>query len=566
MSFSSLPTSHFTLRPSSTDAELEQSPTQFWNQSDFGYKNDSWNWNQPGNNNSEKMFWLKRTGSEHFSGMNGSSSRPPTPGNYGTNLIRSGNSNGVKQLPVQQQVLGDQESANSASTTESIKKDMSRSSLSVTDSKTIVLTNSPTPWHSASAGGGGGGGGDRKKEMDKLLSQQQLNHKLVNNKSKSSHHSSEKTEKEEASSAERRVRMSRAIGGGDAAKVVNGGGGGADRAKSEEGVANSRSKTEGGGGEVGKEKAVIGGSNRGVAAAAAGNKGGVTKEKGVAGGGVARDTPPTNKLKKESIKERKSPAASSAPLAPPTPASTGARSPSADVSNAAGSPRDVGAEKMGVVAPCGGEKKEEAKKPVKVVDVWSMKGPGSGILSLNARRNAKKPLRKSENIMLGASAESALRITAQFVAKAHEVGVVGVADIVPPLGGILVRGALGNSRSGSSTPTILGIDVPTQQKLSGLGAATVSGLGRLSESNINSSSLQENKLTATTAAKGIEVKRTKSVGADGVGVHVTLSSQSSGGVTPHLPTVSTVTNGTNFQEIFSTKKNSERGLKQALSG
>ena len=553
MSFSSLPTSHFTLRPSSTDAELEQSPTQFWNQSDIGYKNDSWNWNQPGS--SEKMHWLKRNGSEHFSGMNGSSSRPPTPGNYGPNLIRNGNSNGVKQFPVQQQVLADQEST-SMSSAESSKKDMSRSSLSVTDSKTIVLTNSPTPWHS------GGGGGDRKRETDKLLSQQQQNHKLVNSTSKSHHHAVEKAEKEEASSAERRSRVSRASG--DAAKVVNGG---ADKAKSEGGVANSRSKTEGGGGgEVVKEKAVTGTSNGGVAAAAGGNKGGVAKEKGVAGGGVARDTPPpTNKLKKVDSIKGQSPAASSALLAPPIPTSTGASSPSADVSKAASSPRDAGAEKEGV-APSG-EVKEEAKKPAKVVDVWSMKGPGNGILSLNARRNTKKPLRKSENSVLGASAESALLITAQFVAKATKApevgGAVGVADIVPPLGGILVRGALGG-RSGSSTPTILGIDMPTQQKLSGLGGvgATVSGLGRLSESN--SGPLQENKVTT---AKGIEVKRTKSVGADGVGVHVTLSSA---GVTPHLPTASTVTNGTNFQEIFSNKRklseNSERGLKQALSG
>lgn len=548
MSFSSLPTSHFTLRPSSTDAELEQSPTQFWNQSDFGYKNDSWNWDQPGN--SEKMHWLKRTGSEHFSVMNSSSSRPPTPGNYGPNLIRNGNSNGVK--PLQQQILGDQESTNATSTPHSNKKEMSRSSLSVTDSKTIVLTNSPTPWHSATTGGGGGG--DKKKETDKLLSQQQQNHKLINSTSKS-HHAVEKTEKEEASLAERRLRTSRA---GDAAKVASGG---ADKAKSEEGAANSRSKTEGGGGEVAREKTVIGGSNGGVAAAG-GNKGGVAKEKSVAGGGMAKDTTPTNKLKKDSIKEQQSPAASSAPLAPPTPMSTGASSPSADVSNAASSPRDTGAEKEGM-APCKGEKEESAE----VVDVWSMKGPGIGILSLNARRNVKKPLRKSEIRMLGASAESALLITAQFIAKATEVGgTVGVADMVSPLGGILVRGALGN-RSGSSTPTILGIDMPTQQKLSGLGGveATVSGLGRLSESN--SGPLQENKVAT---AKGIEVKRTKSVGADGVGVHVTLSSQSSAGVTPHLPTASTVTNGTNFQEIFSSKRklseNSERGLKQALSG
>lgn len=528
--FSSLPTSHFTLRPSSSDAELQQSPTQFWNQTSFGYKSNSWNWNQTGN---EKSSWQRKSSGER---INTSSYPHPSaaPSNYGSNLIGSAYSNSVRRLSVQQQVTTTDHEALAKSN----KKDVSRSSLSVTDSKTIVLTNSPGPWRAA---------GEKKKEADKLLSQQQ-NHKLVSSVAKVS--GAVRAEEEQEGGMEKNKKPRMEGGSVDANCVDSKNSGSADSAKSE-GASKSTSKTEG-----------TSDGNKGVASSDGGHERGTKNNvslqtKGdctVDDSGVAATT-------------------------------TGVGVSSSTTSGASPQGKNCADKAAG-----GGSVKEPSPK---AVDVWSMKGPSNGILALNAHRGVKrdnkgKP-KTPKKSLVGFNLDSALSVTSLFMAKTAkkkiEEGVVvgGLGgDIVPSLGGILVRGSTAGSRSGANTPTILGanVDMMTQQIFPGIGAvgATVTGLGvgRLSSdlqttptnsntATVISQPLQENMVIA----KGLEVKRTNSIGSDGVGVHVTLSSQSSGGLTAHA-TGPAGTNGTNFKEIFNAKRrlseNSERGLKQALAG
>lgn len=556
MSFSSLPTSHFTLRPSSSDINLDESPSQFWNQSTFGYRpadSESWNWNQAG---SERTHWLRKasiesiSGSSRFSAPSYPNSAPSS--NYGSNLTHNAHSsNNIGHNSSTQQVGSQEKSAQPS------RKDVSRSSLSVTDSKTIVLTNSPTPWHLA---------GNKKKEAGKLLSQQQQNHRLVNSTSlpkarKSPPHTGERKE----GSGEKTKRPSQEIARGDI--KVNGT---VSDVKPEGSVTSEGSMDSDGNserGEGGGESV----TKKGVTTAGTQSEKATKEAKDAANKGQAQS-------KTDQALKAGSPATSAAATG------EGASQPS----TGGGDGETVGTK---AVQNDGGasskEQKQVVKKPPKIVDVWSMRGPANGILSLNARGGAKKKPRLNMPDVMDASLESAVLITSQFVAKTAKKSDGGsglTSDLLPPpLGGILIRNSSAN-RSGSNTPTILGsADVPTQQKLlslGGIGAMKVTGLGsvgKLSEplppvtSSSNSSStallqqhLQDNVIAVS---QGGEVKRANSI-SDGVGSgsHVTISQPSTS--VAHHPTASAGTNGTNF--FNSTKRklseNTERGLKQALAG
>lgn len=548
--FSSLPTSHFTLRPSSSDAELEQSPTQFWNQTSFGYKSNSeeWNWNQTG---SDRESWQRKSSGEQISGISSSSTYPhpsPAPSNFGSSII--GSTNSSRCLSAQQQV-GTTDQETSAGSTN--KKEMSRSSLSVTDSKTIVLTNSPGPWRALT---------DKKKEMEKVLSQQ--NHKLVNNVS--SKHKLRTEEEQEGK--HKKPRMEEGGNASDAKTASS-----ADKAEiggaSSNPTIKSERKDDATKTGVSLENSGSGGDSVGLGTKHA------ESSQGEGGGTLSSSSAVTSAGVSTGVSS-----------SPPSTATE-------NVSDSAAPPGKKDADKADESATA-----EPQRVPVpspKVVDVWKMRGPSNGILAFNTHKSAKKdkvqPKKKTKNSLVGFNLESARLVTTQFAAKAVKrkedgvsVGGLGGGDIVPPLGGILVRGATTGNRSGSSTPTVLGatVDMTTQQIFPGIGAigaATISslGVGRLSAElqatpmskkagAVISQPLQENMVIA----KGVEVKRTNSIGSDSVGVHVTLSSQSSGGLTAHHPTGSAGTNGTDFQEIFNSKRklseNSERGLKQALAG
>lgn len=586
--FSSLPTSHFTLRPSSFDVEMNESPTQYWNQSTYGYKladSDSWNWNQPGNGaGSDWTHWQRKAESEVINEINNSpappypsSSSSSAPSNYASNLFHS-NGN-PKQVSTQQQVA-DQENS-----VESSKKDVSRSSLSVTDSKTIVLTNSPGPWNSA---------GNKKKETEKLPTQQ-LNHKLA--KSVKSHTSPPQLEEppppppppeqpEGSVPPPKTKKLPQAVRGG-------GGGGGDVKVNGvlddKKSVKNNKGKSEGGGGDKKRGGAASTGNNNG--------SGSMTTETTAAanddGGGGASQTKtnhtPTSSPKIPTSAGDTNVMGASNPA--PSPANVEDRGGLGTTTNTTKAPAPT---KKTDPSPASGSRETKKDKLPSNVDVWSVKGPANGILSLNVRHNAKRDkllLKKSKrnDNMTGASLESALLITSQFLSKTatkkkDEAGSGGGGtDILPPLGGILVRGSIGN-RSGSSTPTILGpTDVPTVQKLSGVGASGLS-TGKLSEiqppavSNSSPQQQQQQQDSQTNsmsvASQPTGVQRINSIISDSLvgGGHMTVTvAQNLTGVTRHSTTPSANTNGTNFQEIFSSTKrklteSTERGLKQALAG
>jgi hypothetical protein len=421
---------------------------------------------------------------------------------------------------------------------ESSKKEMSRSSLSVTDSKTIVLTNSPGPWRTAA---------DKKKELERVLGQHQ-NHKLVNAQHKV------RSSEEEQEGRNKKPRLEE--GGMDAsgpseAKASQPGGGAVS--------SNASAKSEG-------KKDV---KKKGVSTSSSESSNGVVEPsvkdaESAQGEGVKIQSPSSGTAGVNTGVSSGKPS--------PTTTTTAAAATTGSASSSVTKKDDGKAEKS-----ASAETKRPKPSP-KPVDIWKMRGPANGIVALNAQKNAKRRDKgKPKNSLVGFNLDCAHVITSQFIAKATKrkeegasAGGVGGTDIVPPLG-ILVRGATAGSRSGSSTPTILGatVDMATQQILP---------VGRLSSElqappistnagPIISQPLQENMVIA----KGVEVKRTNSIGAEGVGVHVTLSSQSSGGLTAaHHLTGSAGTNGTNLQEIFNTKRklseNSERGLKQALAG
>lgn len=680
MSFSSLPTSHFTLRPSSSGLDSEDQPTtstRYWphhqhHQADL----EPWNWHQPGSERSwnERKRWRKSV-SEAFSGNGGGggggiiggggSRHSPAPSSYGSNLFHGTHSHSVikhsnlmvttAQQQQQQQVAASEQqdskpgsSGGGGGGLGSSKDAMSRSSLSVTDSKTIVLTNAPpASWQSSGTtggGGGGGGGGDKKKELEKLLNQQQQNHRLTNNTSSQAKGQTQAHSSPLGVAEEQKAPPTKA---GTTITVSKGDGG------------TREGKTEGGNRCEGSVKSVS-----------------AEEKKGGGGGGRGEERKESGDKKTPSMSNSLSSSASNGGGVGTTSTTSHGSDPTPSTSSSASS--------GSVSKPASKEPSDTKSTPPTnpsppkrvVVDVWAARGPASGILSLNSpcpsppRRGAsaatsssssssnKKEKKSVSKRTGGASLESALLITSQFVAKGsslvagtvkkkEESGVGGGGGLEglgppPPLGGILVRGSntattaglpvataaavvgavsgsagAGGSRSGSSTPTVLGpvtaADVvATQQKLASIGAVVaaagvggggvgVGGLvGKIPAAELHSvpplsggvglisppSQLhQENFVLAVTQA---DVKRTtNSVSSDRVvgvsaGGHVTLSQQQpssvpvggvAGGVlvghTPNAPTAGS--NGTNFQEILSSTRlklaeTKEKGLKQALTG
>lgn len=509
MSFSSLPTSHFTLRPSSSDVDSGKPPMQYWQQPPLGYMqtdSESWSWNLPTEKfaSNERKHWPRRVVNKTSLTHPYPPPPPSAPSNYASNLFHGTRSYPIKQnSTTQQQVAPDQDKPAQADRKDD-RKDVSRSSLSVTNSKTIVLTNPPTSWQ------------DKKKEVDRLLNQQQQNHRLP------------------SSSSNVKSRVTPPSEGGRESKKCDGVG---------EGVKGSGDHT----------------TPRGVASSEGELKGAASEEKTVrklekTGDGSDR---------KEQTKSDKTPSASSVAAT-----ATKDAEPSAGVSDAPSLPTKSSSKDSD--PPVEEKKTVGNEKSPEVVDVWSMRGPANGLLSLNVRTGARKrdrvepgkPLKGTESV----SVESAHLITSQFASKTVKKEEGGATEVLQPptsLGGILLR-ATGN-RSGSSTPTILGsADMITQQKL----ASMVTSLGKLPiELTPTTPPVQQEN----TPFLGSEVKRTKSV-SDRVGAagHVILSQPSAGGVAHH-PTVSTGTNGTSIQDIFNSTKrklseSKGQGLKQALAG
>lgn len=156
LSFSTLPTSQFALKPSTSDMDLhltEQQHSLFMQRTGFDVTLEpySWSWVQNARLNPLHLGSFRRTSDySHGSGGNVSSSSNSScsghgshaylsssaaPGNYhpvsGSTVIGSGLSSSSQQLP----------GPSSSSSSEPI--DISRSSLSVTNSKTIILSNAP---------------------------------------------------------------------------------------------------------------------------------------------------------------------------------------------------------------------------------------------------------------------------------------------------------------------------------------------------------------------------------------------------------------------------------------
>ena len=550
MTFSSLPTSHFTLRPSSSDMEsAEKSPMQFWTGCGYAPVNsDSWNWNQPSAERfgNERKHWSRRDSSSSSSSFPPPPLPPSAPGNYGYSSFHGTRShpskhNTAMSTTATQQQVGtpspagqDRAAAQSAGTSGNInnKRNVSRSSLSVTDSKTIILTNSPAPRPPATPtpAAAASASADKKKETDKALSQQ--NHRLP------------------AST------------------------------KSQVSTPNAGDKDK---------KSLPDTQSEGV-------KGGVDKVESVGAnevkGGVKEDEKTKARKPENDNKDAKS--KSEPASATQTPSNT------SDATTPAPAKSNTSKEST---EPAKKTEENARKSPSKVVGVWSMRGPANGILSMNTSRGARRKERaeKRKSKSSGPSVDSAKLITSQFATKIPKKDETGsgatTTDVLPPsLGNILVRGttaaAAAGNRSGSNTPTIIGTtataaNIVAQQKLAGLSTAAAmvtslgaaAGVGKLpvplaALAPIVTTTLQENIATATAAAtivsQGSEVKRTNSV-ADRVGAagHVILAQPSAGGVVH--PAVSTGTNGTSIQEIFSSTKRklSEgkgQGLKQALAG
>ncbi len=530
--FSSLPTSHFTLRPSSFDTELDEPPT-------------FWNWNHPGNGPRNEKNWQRHSsvGSSSSNSVNSPHPSSSAPSNYGSNLYYGAHSNYSRQKSSQQVPPTVQESS-----AETKVKDVSRSSLSVTDSKTIVLTNSPAPWHS-------GASGDKKKEADKL----HQNHKLAGNgslqakKALNSHGENGQVSKklkklvQDEDSKQNNIPStasspplgvdSKASGGGGGGSSgsgggssASGGGGGGGSDVATGGSNNTKSESNGGGMGRGQKDE----TDKGAVLGATKGPNGVTS-------GENRNTSTANNR--------------GAPVKDPS------------ASDGGGSETLSQPENSTVVAPKADETKEQ--------DVWSLKGPSNGILSMNVRANAKRnkahlrKLRKSD-LLTVPTLQSALLVTSQFVAKPLTAApakkkdeAVSNLDALPSIGGMLVRSSSG-SRSGSSTPTILN-SMDAQKWSGGIGSigATVASLSASKLTELSSIQQQQENMVS----KGSDGKRTNSVsdGSVGHGTSQGISQQQ------HTNVSSPGTNGTNFQEIFSSTKrklseNTERGIKQALAG
>ena len=148
MSFSMLPTSQFALKPSTMDAELtdQQHSLLVQRYSGFDVTLEPYSWSWVRNARLNPLGGFRRT-TDYASGSSSSSSgvHPSSaPSNYhsiGSGLPGSsigGASSGSSGPSLSQQLPG---ASSSSSSTE--PRDISRSSLSVTSSKTIILSNAP---------------------------------------------------------------------------------------------------------------------------------------------------------------------------------------------------------------------------------------------------------------------------------------------------------------------------------------------------------------------------------------------------------------------------------------
>ncbi len=701
MTFSSLPTSHFTLRPSSSEVdEMGESPTHphhHDNQSVFSP--EAWSWSNKFSGNAlaaaERALWLKKHQLELSSSSENinnplpsfSSSASPVPSNYGSNSFfsqqhhsngssssSSSSSNGRQHVAGnmqqhQQQVPVDQEGRHGelgggGGCHGNAEEARSRASLSVTNSKTIVLTNSPaSSWHDSKKREAATAAAAAAMVAEKMLGQQ--NHKLASmaapppRGSGGAHH--RKTTATAQSSSEEQQRDGSASEKTAAAKSL----------KSQEKVPTSTadSKLSNGAthslkpasstvGEEGPRKTSRLEEDR---ASLESEKRGVALE-GVNGGANDRKkTPSAEETRLKANPKKQNQVDTGTAAAAPSPSTANPADPkSADVSGAPSSadtrPSSSSQQSSSsteqppkVDTPTEGRgQKPSEEAAAAAVDVWTMKGPGRGLLALSVRPAKKHGIAKEltaaatmavkkrkNDVLTGASLESARFITAQFTALAAKKeeeesatgGSASSAETLPLLGGILVRGDAATAtppivgggtttpataRSGSNTPTILGpassiaiTELPSQQKLVGGAAAaaaamaTATGLtGGTACSKLGSdlslattakglSSLQklqqENKLGSNQVTTPLEsTKRTTNSISDGhaavggVVGHVTLAQSTvggggGGGVAHHHQTASTGTNGTNFQELFSSTKrklseNTEKGLKQALAG
>ena len=125
LTFSSLPTSQFSLKPSSMDVECQEPPSFSWQKSLLG--SDFSTFNQ---NDREKSATLRQFGSNDYY----STSNFPIPSSTPSDIAFSGSSTMSKGASTTMQPVH--------SHAEPV--DMSRSSLSVADSKTIILSNAPS--------------------------------------------------------------------------------------------------------------------------------------------------------------------------------------------------------------------------------------------------------------------------------------------------------------------------------------------------------------------------------------------------------------------------------------
>lgn len=522
--FSSLPTSYFTLKPSSSDTEPDETPMSYWNQSvasDKYLDSSSWNWNQPCTGFGNEKYWQRPSVSSNSRNNNNSPHLSSAPANYGGYHPNST----VKQKSNQQ--VHNYENASDQSV-----KDVSRSSLSVTDSKKIILTT-PTPSSHFTPTG------EKKKTDDKV--QPPLNHKLVGGAHK----------RGLTPSVERPTRKPLPVGTNP---VVDPRTSGAcvDEVSKSKSTGDAKSvasfgagQTKGNGGLTGgvgleqNKKARTVASVNAVKEAASGScsNGGVKDSSSGINGGVSTSSSVPGILSSTSVKERLTPS------------------------------------NLKHVAT---KEKEPAE-----VDVWAVNGPASLIRSLNISSKKDRILPKRLNkkgVAISATLESAKLVTSKFCSKAtarkredsgSSSSACAAADVplsLPPPaqgpGGVLIH-ASANSRSGSSTPTIID-GMLAQQKLGALSTVMAAGLSGVKVTELPSAKAGESAIISGGGGV-VDVKRTNTNSLpDGIMGHVTSQQ------VDHV-TASVGTNGTNFQEMFSSTKrklseSTERGLKQALAG
>ena len=599
--FSSLPTSHFTLKPSSSDTELDEAPMSYWNQSVASDKylySSSLSWNQSCTGLGNEKYWQRQSASSNSRKNSNSPHLSSAPANYG-----GYHPNSTVRQKSHQQVQNYENTSSDQSV-----KNVSRSSLSVTDSKTIILTN--TPSHSSHSTGTSEK--EKRKVEDKMQQQPMQNHKLVcvgGPHKRGLTPSVERASKklvgtnpvaDSKSSADELTRSKSADDakpvagfGGDQVKNTLGGlarrgaCGGLEQNKKGRTVASVNAVGETAGGRVcnavgetagGRVCNAVGETAGGRVCNAVGETAGgrVCNAVGeTAGGRVCNAVGETvgGRVSNDEVKE------------PPgvEVVNSGSSLSNSVASSISSNPVRMVKEKgkpVDLKHMTSGDLKHMATKELVKVDVWEVNGPANMILSLNVASKRTKNLSKSLNkkpVAILATMESAKLVTSKFgskpaVRKREDSGgssTSATADMVtlsqPPLppqgtGGVLIHTSA-NSRSGSSTPTILD-GMLAQQKLGALSTAMAAGLSGVKVTELPS--IKTGDGTIVSGVGGMEVKRTISNPLpDGIVGHVTSQ-------VDHV-TASVGTNGTNFQEMFSSTKrklseSTERGLKQALAG